>query len=176
MSIIRSWRWLVVVAALVLVQAVPAQDPKPATPEVKLEKVKYEKLGEIVRNLKGKVVVVDFWATTCPPCMAEFPHLVELHNKYTKDGLAAVSVSLDDLSEDGEVAEKAALRFLQSKRATFTNLLLDEKPEAWQQKLGSPTMPIVFVFNRAGKVVKKYTDNVSYAEIERLVVELLKEK
>src|SRR5262249_9353194 len=136
-----------------------------SAPKVDLKVVKYAELGGIVRGLKGKVVVVDFWGTFCLPCKREFPLLVKMHNKYAKDGLDAVSVAVDPLEPGEEDAVKTAvMRFLQTQNATFTNVLLDEKPEVWQDKLHNPEVPIVFVFNRAGKVAKKYTDNVSYAE------------
>jgi thiol-disulfide isomerase/thioredoxin len=46
-------------------------------------------------GLKGKVVLLDFWATWCPPCRAAIPHLVELYEKHKDDGLVVVGVSLD---------------------------------------------------------------------------------
>jgi thiol-disulfide isomerase/thioredoxin len=174
----RACRWLGVVLLPLFVLVVSAGEEQSApAPKVELKLVKYPELGAIVRGLKGKVVVVDFWGTFCRPCREEFPKLVELHKKYAKDGFDAVSVSVDPLEEGEEDTVKTkVMRDLQTWKATFTNVLLDEKPEVWQDKLRKPEVPIVFVFNRAGKVAKKYTDNVSYAEIEKLVVELLKEK
>lgn len=168
--------WLAVVLLPLVVPAIPGGEEQSA-PKVELKVIKYPELGAIVRGLKGKVVVVDFWGTFCLPCRREFPHLVELYKKYNKDGFDAVSVSVDPLEAGEEDDTKTkVLRFLQTQNATFTNVLLDENPELWQDKLRNPEVPIVFVFNRSGKVAKKYTDNVSYAEIEKLVVELLKEK
>jgi thiol-disulfide isomerase/thioredoxin len=174
----RACRWLGVVLLPLFVLMVSAGEEQSApAPKVELKLVKYPELGAIVRGLKGKVVVVDFWGTFCKPCVQEFPHLVELHKKYNKDGFDAVSVSVDRALEPDEepTIKPKVLRFLQTQNATFTNVLLDEEGKVWQDKLGSEGVPIVFVFNRAGKVAKKYTE-VSYAEIEKLVVELLKEK
>lgn len=51
---------------------------------------------------KGNYVLVDFWASWCPPCRAEMPHLVELYKKYHKKGFEIVGVSLDDKKENWE--------------------------------------------------------------------------
>jgi len=48
-----------------------------------------------VQKLKGKVVLVDFWATWCPPCMGELPHVVETYGKYHDKGFEIVGISLD---------------------------------------------------------------------------------
>lgn len=57
-------------------------------------------------DYKGKVVLIDFWATWCPPCRIEVPHLAEAYEKLHKDGLEMVSISLDESRgiSDGNVA------------------------------------------------------------------------
>ena len=97
-----------------------------------------------------------------------------MHHKYVKDGLVAVSVSLDDPSEAKN--KEAVLKFLRAKKATFDNFILNEQPEAWQEKLKIDGPPCVFVFNRAGEVAKKFSAEVDYKEIEKLVQELLPKK
>jgi hypothetical protein len=103
-----------------------------------------------------------------------------MQSKYAKDGFAAVSVSLDDPND--KKAKDRVIKFLESKKATFTNLILDEKPEVWQEKLKIDGPPAVFVFGRDGKLVKKFAEgvegaeHVDYAKIEQLVTELLKKK
>ena len=93
-----------------------------------------------------------------------------MHNKYAKEGFAAISVSLDDPKD--EAARQRVLDFLRKQKATFTNLILDEKSEVWQEKLKFDGPPCVFVFNRDGKW-KPYM-MPDYAEIEKYVAELMK--
>ena len=154
--------------ALMLVPAAGADPPAAVTVRV----VKYDGLSDVVKQNRGKVVVVDFWADYCIPCKREFPKLVALHQKSAKDGLVAVSVSLDELSEDG--AKDKVQKFLDRQKATMTNLILDEKPAVWQAKLKIDGPPLVMVFNRKGELEQKFVDkDVDYAAIERLVAELL---
>jgi thiol-disulfide isomerase/thioredoxin len=118
-------------------------------------------------------VVVDCWADYCLPCKKEFPKLVGLHKQFAKEGLAAISLSLDELEEG---VKDRVLKFLKDREATFTNFILDEKPDVWQKKFQVDGPPLVIVFNRKGELVKKFVDKeVEYAEIEKLVVKLLRE-
>jgi thiol-disulfide isomerase/thioredoxin len=162
----RPFMFLSAVAVL----AAPAQADPPAAVTVRV--VRYDGLGDLIKQNRGKVVVVDFWADYCVPCKREFPKLVALHNQHAKAGLVAVSVSLDDLSEDG--AKDKVTKFLEKQTATMTNLILDEKPEVWQAKLKIDGPPLVMVFNRKGELEQKFVDkDVDYAAIGKLVAELL---
>ena len=93
-----------------------------------------------------------------------------MHKKYAKDGLAAISVSLDDPKD--EKAQQRVIDFLRKQKASFTNLVLDEKAEVWQEKLKFTGPPCVFVFSRDGKYEK--FESPDYAEIEKYVADLLK--
>jgi thiol-disulfide isomerase/thioredoxin len=161
---------LILLAGFVLPAATATADPPAA---VTVNVVKYDGLSALVKQHRGKVVVVDFWADYCVPCKREFPNLVKLNKQYAKDGLVAVSVSLDELSEEG--AKEKVMKFLQKQQATMTNLILDEKPAVWQAKLKIDGPPLVMVFNRQGELEQKFVDkDVDYKVIEKLTAELLK--
>jgi thiol-disulfide isomerase/thioredoxin len=144
--------------------------------KVDVKGVKYEALADTVRQLRGKVVVIDFWGTTCGPCKKDFHHLVELNQKYGADGLAAVSVCVAafDPFEPAKEREEA-LKFLQGKNATFTNLLLDEPTEVLKDRLRIEAIPCVYVFNREGKWYQ-FSGGGQYDKVEKLVAELVKAK
>jgi hypothetical protein len=95
-----------------------------------------------------------------------------MQKKYGKVGVVAVSVNLDDPNEAG--AKDKALKYLKSQKATFTNLILDEKVEVWQKKLKIEGVPCIFVFDKEGKVAKKFDSGEKYDEVEKLVIDLLK--
>jgi thiol-disulfide isomerase/thioredoxin len=168
----RILRFVMIAALLAVVGQLHVSRPTAAPPSIPLDTVRYDDLADRIVALQGRVVVVDFWADYCKPCKDAFPHLVELHEKYGSRGLAAVSVSLDDAHDDA--ARERVRKFLAAKGASFANYVLDEKYELWQAKLKIDGPPCVFVFDRRGRLVKRYHDRVDYAEIDRLVVDLLK--
>lgn len=144
-----------------------------APPPITLKVVKYEELTEAVRQLRGRVVVVDVWANYCVPCKREFPRLIALQRKYSKSGLTAVSVSLDANADD---QRQAALDFLKREGAAFPNFLLDEPHSVWQAKFKIDGPPLVFLFNRKGELVRRYADaEVDYDKIHSKVASLLSE-
>ena len=100
-----------------------------------------------------------------------------MHKKYAKDGLVVITVALDDIKEDPPSKDRA-LKFLQAKGATFTNLLLDETIEFWQKQLRFVAPPCQYVFSRQGKWTQYSSDKaeIKHENVEKLIVELLREK
>jgi thiol-disulfide isomerase/thioredoxin len=157
--------------AVIIATTVPLAADPPA--EVKLQVVRYDALTEAVRKLRGRVVVVDFWADFCIPCKREFPHVVALARKHRNAGLEVISVSLD---ENTEASRDRVLTFLKKNNATFANYLLDNPPDYWQNKLKVDGPPLVFVFNRRGDLVRRFADReADHAAVEKLVTTLLTE-
>jgi thiol-disulfide isomerase/thioredoxin len=152
---------------------VPAPASSKAAADFKLELVSCEQWDKALAAQQGKIVVVDTWATWCGPCKEEFPGLVALHRKHAQEGVACMSVSVDAPDERG-----AALEFLKQQGAAFSNFLIDDKSDAWWDKWNIKGIPVVLVFDRDGKLVKKFDkddpDNqFTYADVEKLVIELL---
>ncbi|MGC8641290.1 MAG: TlpA family protein disulfide reductase [Isosphaeraceae bacterium] len=177
-SLCRMYSLCFLVAGLLLLgspRAAVAEDAIP-TGTIKLESLKWPKFKERLAATPAKYTLVDAWATTCGPCKENFPHLVEMHRKFAVKGLKVISLALDDPTDKKAVA--AAERFLQEKKAEFTNVLLDENYGDGFDRLNINTIPAVFLFDPAGKEVKRYTmddpdHQFTYAEVEKDVSSLL---
>lgn len=91
---------------------------------------------------RGKVVLVDFWASWCTPCARSFPWMAELLEKHGPDGLAIVAVNLDENPED-------AARFLDGRRAPFDHV--SDPAGDLARAFGVEAMPTAFLFDREGR-------------------------
>jgi thiol-disulfide isomerase/thioredoxin len=168
---------LLVVAAVLggVLAAGAAEDPKP-NPKVTATEVRADELTKAIADQKGKVVLVDCWATWCAPCVKKFPHLVEMHKKYADKGLAVVSLSFDDPALPKQVDD--AKTFLIEKKSVMTNLLLDEEQGVGFDKLNIGAIPAVFIYGPDGKEVKRFTmedpnNQFTYEDVEKAVETLL---
>jgi thiol-disulfide isomerase/thioredoxin len=97
---------------------------------------------------QGKVVLLNFWATWCPPCREEIPELIDLQNRY-KDRLHVIGISMDDPEEAGLVKKFAV-------RAGINYPIVMASREIIQEYGGVPALPTSFVVNTEGKVVQKH--------------------
>lgn len=145
---------------------------------VPLEAVTAQRFDQAIQRLHGKVVVVDFWRTDCVACIYEFPRLVKLHDELAGQGLATISMNLDD--PESKNVETRVRGFLEKRKADFTNLRLTagEMPNDWiQERLKlSDGLPGQRVYDRNGKLVQTFTGEGNYEDIAMLVEKLLKQR
>lgn len=121
----------------------------------------------VLAELRGKVVLLDFWATWCTPCRQETPQFVALQQKYGARGLQIVGVSMDD----GPQPVRAFYR--EFKMNYPVAMGTTQVAEAYGGVLG---LPIAFVIDRRGQIVAKYEGPADMAELERQLDSLLQEK
>lgn len=155
------------------------QEKKP----IVMTSVKYDGLKQEVLKHRGKVVVVDFWASNCGPCRAKFPMFKKLHEKYADKGLVVICVSLDPVNHlDADDVPKgiiAANKFLTEQESPLRNLLLDEPLDVVTKQFDFKSLPFYYFFDRQGKWVRfRAADpgGVPYDKLEELVVKMLAEK
>ena len=131
-------------------------------PNVKLTTGTWKDVEALVAKNAGKVVVIDIWSTSCLPCMTEFPHLVEMHQKHSEKVLC-VSFNVDYVgikSKPAATYAKKVEEFLQKRKATCTNILSTMPSDEVFQSLELSSIPAVYVYGTDGKLLKRFDDSL----------------
>lgn len=166
--------WALSLAALVLCagcshSAIP---PEPAPPKgiIALDEAGWERVRD---QQRGRVLLVNFWATWCEPCREEFPDIVRLHNTYRSRGLSVVAISMDEPE-----SRPAIEQFLQSQGAKFGSYRQQFKDfEALVNSINprwGGGIPATFLFDREGRLVESWQGATTFEEFESAVKPLLR--
>lgn len=135
--------------------------------------LKYEELEKRIQEEKGKILVVNFWATTCAPCVKELPHFMEINNKYKGNAnFKMILVSLDRL-----VDKERVLKFIKNKDLTAEVLLLDDikRMNTWIprfEKDWDGNIPVT-LFYKSGEKVYFNDGEMSKEDLEKKITENL---
>ena len=119
-------------------------------------------------DFRGKIVLVDFWATWCKPCLEIMPRLQKLHSAYAERGFEVLGVSIDEddnrIKKIGTMAEKLAIAY---------PIFVDAKQTpAWHQ-FKVKAIPAMFLLDRGGQVVAQWTGKIDYEQVEQAVLRRL---
>jgi peroxiredoxin len=139
-------------------------DSRKAAPDFTLTDSKGAPLK--LSDYKGKVVLLDFWATWCYGCGIEIPWFIEYQNKYKDSGLAVIGVSMDD---DGW---KVVKPFVEEKKMNYT-VVLGDADVAQLYRVNA--LPVTVLIDREGKIAASYDGVVDRAACEAKIQSLLKD-
>ncbi|TFY96210.1 TlpA disulfide reductase family protein [Ramlibacter rhizophilus] len=151
----------VVLAASAGVYFATGQTPAPASRFVLLDGS-----TQTTADLKGKVTLVNFWATSCTTCVAEMPEIASTYEKYKGRGYETVAVAM---SYDPPAY---VVNFAQTRKLPF-KVAIDNTgavAKAWGDVQLTPTS---FLVNKRGEIVKRYVGAPNFEELHRLIEELL---
>lgn len=120
-----------------------------------------------IRGWQGKVLVINFWATWCPPCLKEMPEFEAMQNELSNKGLQFVGIALDDLEPVKE--------FIANHKINYPILIGEDQGIKLAHDLGNivNTVPFTVIVNKKGLVIKKHMGELTREQLLETVKPLL---
>jgi thiol-disulfide isomerase/thioredoxin len=157
-----------------------AERPAGPVQEVALRTIDAAGLAQAVQEQRGKVVLVDYWATWCEPCIKLFPHTVDLEHRFRETGLTVITVSLDD-PESAAAVRRYLRQQLASRDAEAIQNFLGSYgvgSEAFTAfDIGDGALPHVKLYRRDGRLLQSFLSGggaIDPQKIEAAVAQSLK--
>jgi peroxiredoxin len=139
---------------------------KQAAPALSFTNLQGNKIS--TQSLKGKVYMVNFWATSCTTCVKEMPQMIASYEKFRAQGLEffAVAMSYDP--------PNYVLNFTETRQLPF-QVVLDVEGKIAQAFGDVRLTPTTFVIDKQGNIIKRYVGEPSFVELDQLLAQLLKQ-
>ncbi len=120
-----------------------------------------------IKEWQGKVLVINFWATWCPPCLKEMPEFEAMQKEYSQKGLQFIGVAIDDAEPVKD--------FIANKKITYPILLGQDSGTQLAHSLGNivNTVPFTVIVDKKGQVVKTHMGELSRSALLEIVTPLL---
>lgn len=144
---------------------VPVQTTFPS-PELTLTDL--EGVTRSLADYEGQVVLVNLWATWCPPCKAEMPTLQAFHDKYADSGFTVIAINDGDPAAD-------VVQFARDYQLTFP-VWLDPTYIATEEAFKTMNLPSSFVIDRSGTIRLYWVGEIKTSALEKYVTPIIKEK
>jgi len=156
----------VVVAAAIAFAGFAIWSAEPSAPQVTFVSIKGEKIT--TESLRGKVVLVNFWATDCVTCVKEMPDITATYNKYRAQGFETIAVAMR------HDPPNYVLNFVEKNKLPF-KVALDPVGELAKAFGEVKLTPTTFVIDKRGKLVTRILGEPDFAKLHALLEEKLKE-
>jgi len=162
----RLWNRLILAGIVLAVAAVgsfslSAQQP---APDVVFASITGEKVR--MQDLRGKVVIVNFWATSCTACIKEMPQMVQTYNRYQGKGLDFIAVAMR------YDPPNYVLHYAQTRALPF-KVALDTQGDVAKAFDDVKLTPTTYVIGKGGNIIKRYVGEPDFAALHRLLEEAL---
>jgi len=115
----------------------------------------------------GKIRVVNFWATWCPPCLKEIPELMALHKEYFGHGVVVIGIAIDD--------PEAVSEYLAETAINYPLLMATENGPELSRQLGNAVgaVPFTLVADRHGQIIYRHPGSLNKTDLEHIIKPLL---
>jgi thiol-disulfide isomerase/thioredoxin len=117
-------------------------------------------------EFKGKVIILDFWATWCVPCKAEIPGFIDLKKKYGAQGLEIIGLSVDD-------SLSTAKKYATEMKMNYPVLLAEGKEDILKAYDPIPSIPVSIIIDRKGNIVARHLGIATMDVFEKEIAPLL---
>lgn len=120
-----------------------------------------------IAEWRGKILIINFWATWCPPCKKEIPEFITLQNQYSAQGLQFIGVALED--------KESVREYMKTVKINYPVLIAEDQGIALAFKLGdiSGTVPFTVVVDQNGQIIYRHQGNFSKDQILSVIAPLL---
>jgi len=159
----RRWFWTATLAAATVAASCGAKSPSSAAPAFSATSLAGDAIS--LASLQGSVVLLDFWATWCPPCREQIPHLIDLHDAYRARGFTVIGASVDH--NPGVVAP-----FVTQMGITYPVIMAEP---AMSQAYKVRAIPTTVLIDQAGRIRRRYSGYLPKTVLERDIRQVLDE-